>query len=158
MHLFVVGDGNLVAGGADWAFYIVAICAQRGAAARDDSKRGLWLLPLPNQYEDGKMCFNENVYNPRTAEFPVSGCAWPQAVAKAVELLQVRKWAADVLFNDWKKRICGKLFRWQNAEGFPQITELPGDVKHWTKCCQNVSASTLNLFFQQWSTCYGITI
>lgn len=151
MHLMLLGSGPLYEySQTAWNFYILAACEQ--GKKDDPTKRATWLLPLPNQYEDGHMCFNVNLVNPREK---IAG--WQDTFNAALELLSTAKWAADALFPEWKTVPAKKLFRWENKPGFAQL-DSPADIAHWTKCCRSVSLPLATNFFKQWSTAYAIKL
>jgi len=151
MHLFLMGHGPLYEyDQAEWQFYVVAVCEQ--SKKEDAAHKGVWILPLPNQYEDGRMCFNVQLYNPKNK---IAG--WQDTFTRALELLSTARWVADPLFHDWKHISAKKLFRWENKAGFKQL-ELPNDITHWTKCCRLVASTQTSNFFTQWSQAYAIKL
>jgi hypothetical protein len=151
MHLMLLASGPLYEYQQNaWSFFVVAVCEQ--GKEEEPSHRGVWMLPLPNQYEDGRMCFNVNLVNPREK---IAG--WQDVFSQALTLLSTAKWAADPLFTEWKITPAKKLFRWKNETGYEQL-ESPSDISHWTKCCRQISVSSLTSFFTQWSLAYDIKL
>lgn len=151
MHLFLMGHGPLYEyDQKTWEFYVIAICEQ--PKKENLTHRGVWLLPLPNQYEDGRMCFNVNLYNPKDK---IAG--WQDTFIRALELLSTARWIADPLFHEWKHVSAKKLFRWENKIGYKQL-EPSGDITHWTKCCRQVSKPIITSFITQWSQAYAVNL
>lgn len=97
---------------AVWQPYLVLL---------DTAKDGqVYLLPLPNQYNDGKMCMGSGNTG---AQAHIGGTeGWRTVCFRILETLRVSEWFSDSLFQgSWKEKCAPALFRWMNVEGFPQV-------------------------------------
>jgi hypothetical protein len=152
MLLFFIGAGTQKQRDDEWSFYLVAICKQDLEDKVEAAKQGVWLLPIPNQYDTGALCFNAHFCNDISKP-----CDWMETYNKALIKLSESPWASDPLFPEWKKVNSPKLFRWCNDDARAQLMGTPSDP-HWTKYCVQVSVESLNLFFNHWGANYGFKI
>lgn len=90
-------------------------------------------LPLPNIFEDCKVCMGG--FENRAPNIH-------RLVNQAVDQFFGSPWNTDLLDDD-KLRQCRELFRWK-AEGDQLVQQLPTD--NWSKLCEKVAPATLDKF------------
>lgn len=115
--------------------------------AMDLRKDGMvYMLPITNQYNDGHMCLgpgNEQVQVPKGND-PDNWIGVRDAIR---EQLSQTEWFADSLFtNSWRSEIAMHVFKWGNADGWPQVDALTNsDRGHWTQwAARSVSVAVIN--------------
>jgi hypothetical protein len=108
----------------------------------------MYMLPIPNQYNDGRMCLGTG----NTAVLQNND--WTSVVSDVVNKLETSPWYADSLYNgSWKTAPAPMLFSWKNVDGYPQIEASQSSSSHWSEWAViSVSVGTINVAMAELQT------
>lgn len=153
MKLFMVGHVADRSSHGHYNIYLLAVNVPDITNPRALKEcKGLSLLPLPNQYDDGKMCLGEETSPASNSHNPLRADSWSDCASRVETRLREAPWFADTLFTSypWKAANAPHLFKWANVEGFPQLDYYKeayaegGIQKHWTGLTQATSIPLVN--------------
>lgn len=92
-----------------------------------------WRLPLPNMYEDGKLCHNQRP----------GGETIIESLNNFLSSFAASRWNTD-LYQDTRKIPMESMFRWRADEkGFQQQPMVVPEGKAWTALCEKISVKHL---------------
>lgn len=136
LALLVVG---VHATSEDWMFYLLGLDLRKGG--------NLYLLPIPNQYDDGHICVGSGNGAVLTPIQKTEG--WITTLNRFLEQLKTTPWIADALFPAWKRDAAPQLFFWENKEGYPQVPVENIEILLRKQLLKPVSIATINSIIQQ---------